>query len=138
MSYLICIAAYGLLWVINSRSAIKKWWLIAALAAIGGCSFANTGIGGWCAGMLRTILGLPASWFGASAAMLAAIVALLMIVMVGYDIGKDHKTDRPAMVGLALLPMLFAIAAGPIGTGGVKVSDAIANIGTHGLTLLGG
>jgi uncharacterized membrane protein len=138
MSFLICIFAYGMLWVVNKRAKLKKWWVVAALAAIGGCAFANTGVGGWFAGMLRTILGLPAAWFGATTGMLAAIIAILMVVMVGYDIGHDHKTDRPAMVGLALLPLLFAIAAGPVGTGGVKVSDAIANIGNHGISLVGG
>lgn len=138
MSYVIAATAFGLLFVLRKRSKIP-WWVRAGLAAIGGASLANTGAGAWLAARISDLAGGLASVTGGSAALFAGVAALIMTVIVVYDIAVDKRADKPAMTGLVLLPLLFLAAAGPLAGVGTGITDAIANLGSSGLTtLIGG
>lgn len=138
MSYIIAATAFGLLLVLRKRNK-TPWWVRAALAAIGGAGLADSGLGGWLAARISDIAGWVAGVTGApSAALVAGVAALILSVIVVYDIAVDKKADKPAMAGLVLLPLLFIAAAGPLAGAGAGLTEAITNLGTSGLTALVG
>lgn len=137
MWYLICIAAFGLLWAVNKRNKLQKWWLVAGLCFIGSAAFANTSIGGWIAtNVLGWVLSIPAGWFNVGAAVLATILLLILAVIICYDIGHDKKTDKAALGGLFALPLMAIIAVGPLAGGATTLFDAVANFGSTGVSTL--
>lgn len=137
MSYLICIAAFGLLWAVNKRDKMKRWWIVAGLCLIGAGAFANTELGGWVAThVLGWVISIPAGWFNVGAAVLATIILLILAVVIGYDIAKDHKTDKAALGGLVAVPLVALIAVGPLAGGATTLFDAIANFGSNGVSTL--
>lgn len=138
MSAIIAATAFALLLVLRKRSKIP-WWVNATLAAIGGASLADTGIGSWFA---STVIGGVTGWLagvtGGSGTLVAGVAALILTVIVVYDIAVDKKADKPAMAGLMLLPMLFIAAAGPLAGAGTGLADAVAQLGTSGLSAVVG
>jgi hypothetical protein len=136
MSGLVCIFAFGMLFLINRRKKAKKWWLVAAFAVLGGCALANTILGTWVAQGIGWLCAIPAGWFATGASLVAAVFMLLLIFAVCYDIGIDHKADKVALAGLIVLPLLFIVASGPVAGGGNRLAYAFTNFGAHGLGYL--
>ncbi|MEV4643651.1 MULTISPECIES: hypothetical protein [Saccharopolyspora] len=134
MNFVIMVICFVLLWVLRKRTKIP-WWVRAALAFIGGSCLANTGVGIWLADRLREISNSLVD----QGPVLVGGIALVVAVIVVYDIAVDRKADTPAKVGLILLPVLFLAAVGPLAGAGVGLSDAIADMGTNSLgKLIGG
>lgn len=137
MSGLLSLLVLGLFLIMRKRKKLKKWWLIVPMVAIGSCAFANTTWGAWVTSVLANLLSWPASWFaGATTPMVGAVVMILLLAIVIYDIGHDRKADKMALIGLALLPMIFVIASGPVANGGTKFTDAVAGFGVNGFSYL--
>ncbi|MFC0431037.1 hypothetical protein [Kutzneria buriramensis] len=137
MSWLVCLFAFGMLYLLKKKwKKWRKWWVVAIFAAIGACSFANTNLGAWVAGLLRGLLGIPAGWIGVSAALLAALAVLICIPLVVYGFWHDRKADKPELIGLIMLPLLVIIASGPVAANGAGLVDAVTHFGTSGLSYL--
>jgi hypothetical protein len=135
MYFVIMLICFVLLWALRKRTKIP-WWVRAALAFIGGSCLANTGIGVWLANRFREIAN---ALMGAQGPVLAGGIALIVSVIVIYDIAVDKKADTPAKVGLILLPVLLLAAVGPLAGAGVGLTDAVANMGANSLgKLIGG
>lgn len=128
MSYIIAGFALALFWIIKKKAKKDlKWWLKGLLFMIFAASFANTRLGGWVAQQLGRLLGLPAGWVGATGALLATCVLLLLMVVVFFDIKRDRKMDGPAVAAVILIPLLALVALGPVANGATTISDSIAN-----------
>jgi hypothetical protein len=137
MTWLLWIASSLVLYLLRKRwKKWRKWWVLAIVTAVFGCSFAGTVLGGWVAGLLRGLLGLPAGWMGITAAAIAAVLVLVLIPLVIYGFVHDRKADKWEMAGLILLPLLFIIASGPVAAHGGTLVDAISKFGTSGLSYL--
>ncbi|KAA2248684.1 hypothetical protein F0L68_39740 [Solihabitans fulvus] len=137
MSWLLCLFAFGMLFLLKKKwRKWRKWWVVATFAALGACAFANTDLGGWVAGLLRTVLGVPAGWIHTNAALLAALAVLICIPLVVYGFVHDRKADRAELVGLIVLPLLFIIASGPVADHGGRLADAFSSFGRDGLSYL--
>lgn len=140
MNVAIAITAFGLLIFLRKKAA-KPWmqWVKGALAAIGGASLAETGIGIWLADLLSGAGGLVADLFGTSAGLVVGVATVIMTVVVVWDIVIDRKVDKPAMAGLIVLPLLFLAAAGPLADAGSGLTSSIAQVGADSLgRLIGG
>ncbi|MCI2421541.1 hypothetical protein MOQ72_29310 [Saccharopolyspora sp. K220] len=134
MYFVIMIICFVLLWVLRKRNKIP-WWVKAALAFVGGSCLANTGVGIWLAGRFTDI----ANALVTPGSVLVGGVALIVAVVVIYDIAADKKADTAAKLGLILLPVLFLAAVGPLAGAGVGLTDAIADVGANSLgKLIGG
>lgn len=137
MSWLLCLFAFGTLFLLKKKwKKWNKWWVVAIFAALGACSFANTDLGGWAAGLLRSLLGLFGGVIGVSAALLGALAVLICIPMVVYGFVHDRKANKPELIGLIVLPLLFIIASGPVAANGGRLSDAVSHFGSNGLSYL--
>ncbi|MBA8825306.1 hypothetical protein FHX42_002657 [Saccharopolyspora lacisalsi] len=138
MNFAIALTAFGLLFVLRKRSR-TPWWLRAALGLIAGASLANTGLGAWAAARVTDVSGLIGRILNANGALIVGVVALIVSVIVVYDIAVDRKADKPAMIGLIVLPLLFLAAVGPLATAGSGLSDAIAQVASNSIgKLIGG
>lgn len=140
MGWLITLTAVGLLLILRKRSNPRWLWMVkAALAAFAGAGLAETGLGAWLAGVLRSLGGWVGGVFGAPAGPTLSVLALLIAVVVVLDIAVDHKADRAAIAGLILLPLLFVGAAGPVADGGSQLFAAIHGAAAAALgPLIGG
>jgi hypothetical protein len=137
LSWLLALLSLGVLFLLHKKwKKWKKWWIVAIVTALFSCSFAGTQLGGWVAGLMRSLLGLPASWMHASAALLATIMVLILIPLVYYGFRHDKKADKWEMAGLILLPLLFIIASGPVAAHGGTLVEAISRFGSQGLGYL--
>ncbi|MQA14677.1 MAG: hypothetical protein GEV09_11030 [Pseudonocardiaceae bacterium] len=140
MNFAIMCTAFGLLIFLRKKPA-KPWmqWVKGGLAAIGGASLAETGIGVWASGLLSDAGGLIADLFGTSAGLVVGVATLITTVVVCWDIGVDRKVDKPAMAGLIVLPLLFLAAVGPLADVGSGLTASIAQVGAESLgRLIGG
>lgn len=139
MEWLLLLFVLGMLWILKKRKKLKKWYVVITLTALGAAAFAQTPLGAWVASrVLGGVLRVPARWMGAPTAGLAATLMLLLIVIVVYDIIKDHKADKPAVLGVFVLPLLFLIAAGPVAGNGARLTQAVAAVATSGYSALVG
>jgi hypothetical protein len=132
--WMLALLSLGVLFLLHKKwKKWKKWWIVAIVTALFACSFAGTSLGGWLAGVMRSVLGVPAGWIGTTAALLATIAVLILIPTVYYGFRHDKKADKWEMAGLILLPLLFIIASGPVASHGGTLVVAISHFGSQGL-----
>lgn len=142
MDFAVAIAAGGLYVVLGRKLTgnwgAKAWFLRPLMLLICAASLANTVIGVWGARLFAGVLGWAGGLFGASAALLAGVVGLLLLVGTALDL-KDKRPDGIAKTGLVLLPILAMVASGPLAVQGSGLFDSIAQAGATGLgTMIGG
>ncbi|MGI5208960.1 hypothetical protein ACQEU6_46280 [Spirillospora sp. CA-108201] len=142
MDFAVAIAAGGLYFVLGRKLtgnwATKAWFLRPAMLLVCAAALANTVIGIFGARLFGAVLGLIGGWFGASAALMAGVVGLLLLVGTALDL-KDKRPDGIAKTGLVLLPILAMVASGPLAAQGLGLFDSIAQAGETGLgTMIGG
>ncbi|MEV3927034.1 hypothetical protein [Actinomadura coerulea] len=142
MDFAVAIAAGGLYFVLGRKLTgnlgTKVWFLRPAMLLICAASLANTVLGVWSAKVTGGLLGWVGGWFGASAALLAGVVGLLLLVGTALDL-KDKRPDGIAKTGLITLPILVMVASGPLAAQGAGLFDSIAQAGANGLsTMIGG
>lgn len=113
-----------------------KWWVVGIVAALAAAAFASTNLGGWTAQLIGRILGFPAGWIDVTPAMLAALVVICLIPVIIYGLVHDKSADKPEIIALFLLPLLFIIASGPVAAGGGTLTEALAGFGSQGLGYL--
>ena len=113
----------------SGKSKGVPWWVIIAFAVIGAANLAATGLGMWLADRLGDLVGL----FGGASSFLAGAGMIVMIVVVAIDVGRDHKADKPAIVAVLLLVLLFIVADGPIADAGAQVTNSIASATAGGI-----
>lgn len=143
MNTAIAILAFGLLIFLKKKGSGKKWvtWVQGGLALIGGASLAETGLGVWLAARMSDLGGLVAGIFGGevSGLLVVGVVTFIVTVIVCWDIGVDRVVDKPAMVGLIVLPLLFLAAAGPLADTGSGLTATVAEAASSSLGgLIGG
>jgi hypothetical protein len=139
VAFLLFLFVIGMWVILRRRKKLKKWYVVAPLVALGACAFASTRPGAWAANLIANILTIPASWARSpvvNASSVAAVLGLILIAGVGYDLFRDHKADKFVLVGLAVLPLIFIIASGPIAGGGRTFTEAISNFGSTGFGYL--
>lgn len=90
------------------------WILRSVLALMGGIflTFSIVGV------LLRSGLALLPTVLVGGALFFAAFVAIV-------DIASDRRADKPALVALALLPLLFVAGVGPIAQAGTRAVTSI-------------
>lgn len=136
MDFAVAIAAGGLYFVLGRKLtgkwAEKAWFLRPLMLLTCAASLANTIIGIWGARLISGILGLVGGWFGASAALLAGVVGLLLLVGTALDL-KDKRPDGIAKTGLIVLPVLAMVASGPLAAQGLGLFDSLAQAGGSAL-----
>lgn len=140
MFYVIAAAAFGLLLVLRKRNKIPALWAVrGALALLGGSALAETGLGGWIAGLVTGLAGWVSGVVGGgSATLFVGVVMLILAVITVYDVAIDRKVDKPAMTGLILLPILFLAAAGPLASAGLSLTGAVNQLGVSLSSVIGG
>ncbi len=156
MNYAITLTAFGLLIFLRKKGGGggkgapgvgkgagggRKWlqWVRGGLALIGGASLAETGVGVWLAARISDAAGLIAGLFGASSVLAVGAVTLIVTVIVCWDIGVDRVVDKPALIGLVMLPLLFLAAAGPLADAGSGLTSAVADVAASSLgRMIGG
>lgn len=137
MSWLLFAAALFMLIKLQRKwKKWAKWWLVGLVAALAAAAFASTKLGGWAAQLIGKILGFPAGWADVSSAMVAALLVICLIPGIIYGFVHDKSADRPEIVALFLLPLLFIIASGPVAAGGGTLTEALAGFGSQGLGYL--
>jgi len=118
----------------GSKGKGLPWWAIIGLTVIGASNLAVTGLGMWIAARLEDLVGL----FGGASDFLAGAGMIVTIVVVAIDVGRDHKADKPAIVAVGLLVLLFLVADGPIANAGAQATTSIASATAGGIgTLIG-
>ncbi|GAA4672442.1 hypothetical protein [Amycolatopsis dongchuanensis] len=133
MAWLLLIFSTGLLVLLHKKwKKWKKWWVVGIVTALFASSLASTELGGWLAGLLRSLLNL----LPVSGALVAAVLVLLLVPAVVYGFVHDRKADKWEMTALILLPLLFIIASGPVAAHGGDLTDAITGFGSNGLGYL--
>lgn len=142
MDFAVAIAAGGMYFILGRKLtgnlATKAWFLRPTLLLICAASLANTIIGIWVARLFGGVLGWAGGLFGASGALLAGVVGLLLLLGTALDL-KDKRPDGIAKTGLVLLPILAMVATGPLAAQGLGLFDSIAQAGQTGLsTMIGG
>lgn len=141
MSFAVAIAAVGLYVILGRKLgawATKVWFLRPVLLLVFSASLANTIVGVWAARLAGGVLGWIGGLFGASAALMAGVVGLLLLVGTALDL-KDKRPDGMARTGLIALPVLAMIASGPLASTGNGLFDQVAQAGATALsTMIGG
>jgi hypothetical protein len=153
MNFAIALTAFGLLVFLRKKGAGSggglrrgagsgggwKQWVQAGLAAIGGASLAETGIGIWLSERLSDAGALVGSVFDSSGGLVVGVAMVITTVVVVWDIGVDRVVNQPALVGLIVLPLLFLAAVGPLAAAGSGLTDSIAQAAAGSLgQLIGG
>ena len=137
MAWLLFLFSALVLWLLRKKwKKWRKWYIVAIVTGLFACSLASTGLGVWLAGMISSLLSGLAGLFGASGALLAAVLVLVLIPAVIYGFWHDKKADKWEMGCLIALPLLFIIASGPVAAHGGDFTDAITSFGSHGLSYL--
>lgn len=141
MEFAVAIAAGGLYIILGRKLgawAARVWFLRPVLLLICSASLASTIVGVWAARLAGGVLGWIGGLVGASAALLAGVVGLLLLVGTALDL-KDRRPDGIAKSGLIALPVLAMIASGPLASIGTGLFDQIAGAGATALTtMIGG
>ena|SRR5690606_5640821 len=141
MSFAVAIAAVGLYVILGRKLgawATKVWFLRPVLLLTFAASLANTIVGVWAARLAGGVLGLIGGWIGVSAALMAGVVGLLLLVDTALDL-KNKRPDGMARTGLVALPVLVMVASGPLATTGAGLFDQVAQAGATALTaMIGG
>ena len=141
MNLVISATAFGLLWLLNKKHAHGKWVFAVkgALALIGGVFFAETLLGAWAARAAATVAGWLGGLIGVSGAVVLGAVVLLGAVWAGWGLLKDRIADKPELVWLVVLPVLFLAAGGPIADNGSQLMGAVQQMGNASIgSLIGG
>ena len=142
MDFAVAIAAGGLYALLGRKLtgkwADKAWFLRPLMLLTCAAALANTIIGVWAARLFGAVFGLVGGWFGVSAALLAGVAGLLLLVGTALDL-KDKKADGIAKTGLVLLPILAMVASGPLAAQGLGLFDQVAQAGATALgSMIGG
>lgn len=124
MSWVILFVSLGLLVIVWKRKKGAPWWLKTALVLMFGASLADTALGGWLSGIILSVLGLLP---GPTTA-IAGGLGLILTVIVIYGL-VDKSADKPEMICLAVLPMVFLAAAGPFAAAGSSLFGSIGDVG---------
>lgn len=141
MNLMIAITAFGLLWLLHKKHAHGKWVFAvnATLALIGGAFLAETILGAWGAGIATLLAGWVAGWIGTSGGVVLGAVVLVGTVWALWALLKDRTADRPEIVWLVVLPVLFLAAGGPIAENGSQLLGAVQQMGAASIgSLIGG
>lgn len=141
MEFAVAIAAGGLYIILGRKLgawAAKVWFVRPAMLLICSASLASTIVGVWAARLAGGVLGWIGGLLGASAALLAGVIGLLLLVGTALDL-KDKRPDGIAKTGLIALPVLAMIASGPLASIGTGLFGQIAGAGATALTtMIGG
>lgn len=141
MTYVVVIVAGVLYWILGKKLGAwqdKAWFVRPAMLVISSASFANTGLGIWCAHVLRGTFGWAGGLLDASSGLVAGGIGLILLVGTALDL-RDHRPDGMAKTGLIMLPLLVLVASGPLASSGAGLFDSISQAGTHGLSsMIGG
>ncbi|MGI5507452.1 hypothetical protein [Lentzea sp. CA-135723] len=130
------LAAGGALIMIHRKwKKWKKWWVVAILTALTSAFFADTSLGSKAAQLLSKILSWPAGKAEVPTASIAAVLTLLVLAGIIYAL-RDKSTDRPEIIAMFFLPLLFIISSGPVADGGATLTEAFRGYGSQGLGYL--
>lgn len=113
-----------------------KWWVVGLVSALASAAFSMTDLGGWTAHLIGKILSFPAGLINATAALVAGLIVLCLIPGIIYGFVHDKSADKPEIVALFLLPLMFIIASGPVADGGGTLTEAVNDFGSQGLGYL--
>ncbi|MFC7331499.1 hypothetical protein [Marinactinospora rubrisoli] len=138
MLYVAAVVAF-LLQRITLRHPRVNNYIPAALGFVAGAALAETGLGGWLASTLVSITGWVGGPFGVSGGWIVGGLAVILTVIVVLDVAVDRRPDRPAIVALMVLPLLYLATGGALGMVGTQLTGGAVDIGSGALTtLIGG
>lgn len=129
----ITVTAFVLLFICMRQSRIP-WWVNAGLALIGGVGLVGTFVGDW----VTSALGATAPVVNLSTAVLSGLL-MLMALIVAVCTLLDKQADKMTILALAMLPVLFTVASGPLADAGSQMTSTVREAGGGGLSsLIGG
>ena len=129
MPWVVLLATAGLVLIARRRAKklLKKWFIIVPIVALAACAFADTGLGIWVADLLGKLLAMVCSWFDAPYTLVALILLFFALIIAGLDL-RDRKADKPVIICLSLIPLLFLIGSSTIATKGAGFTTALVDV----------